>query len=390
MLFTVVNEVRNRYPDAVFYYLPLDYYRENCFDNMRDYRFYFVIDDRAGEDFPAKAGVLNHAVRRARILGIFYRANKRGKVYRLSRLWNKLDVLIDISGYALTSRFGISSINRVLRMLNTAKAHGLKTIMLPQSYGPFDFPENVCRDIGAALSGVDLLFSREEEGIRELRERCGVTNAVLSPDIVIQSREIDLENIFSRKPHLDYPTLHTMGNVGIIPNTETVRNGKEAFVLDIYLEIIKTIRKGGKEVYIFRHSDDQILCEKIYNMVKDDEHCHLIIEEINSISFGPFLRQFDFVIASRFHSVVHAYREGVPALVLGWAVKYQNLTALMGQEAYAFDLSSGNRDNKRMICKAVNTLTDRARDESDTIRMKREELLKSSCFDMCRDILDSL
>ena len=63
MLFTVVNEIRNRYPDAEIYYLPLDYYKKDCFLNMSDYRFCFVIDDAAGRDFPAKFGPLNLAMR---------------------------------------------------------------------------------------------------------------------------------------------------------------------------------------------------------------------------------------------------------------------------------------------------------------------------------------
>ena len=41
MLFTVVNEVRDRYPNAEFYYLPLDYYKEDCFQNLENYRFHF-------------------------------------------------------------------------------------------------------------------------------------------------------------------------------------------------------------------------------------------------------------------------------------------------------------------------------------------------------------
>lgn len=58
-----------------------------------------------------------------------------------------MDVLIDFSGYSMTSKFGISSINRVLRMIRTAKKHGMKVIMLPQSFGPFEFPKPVRRRI---------------------------------------------------------------------------------------------------------------------------------------------------------------------------------------------------------------------------------------------------
>lgn len=189
---------------------------------------------------------------------------------------------------------------------------------------------------------------------------------------------------------LKYPALNTAGSVGIVPNTETVKNGREDFVLATYREIVRTLRAGEKEVYIFRHSDDMAICEKIYEMVKEDSHCHLIREEIDCLSYSPFIRQFDFIVASRFHSIVHAYREGVPALVLGWAVKYQELTALLGQEAYAFALSAGSRNDIASICLGLNRLMEKACEESDLIRMRTEELRKSSCFDLCRGILDNL
>lgn len=390
MLFTVVNEIRNRYPDVDFYYLPLDYFKEGCFQNMGDYRFHFVIDDKAGQDFPAKFGTLNYIVRRANIQRILHGANKYGKVLVLSKLWDRLDVLIDISGYSLTSRFGVSSINRVLRMLKTAKSHGVKTIMLPQSYGPFEFPDSICREIGAVLSKVDLLFAREKEGIETLRNYCGVTNAVLSPDIVIQTGEIDWKNVFTRPPELRYPVLNTANNVGIVPNGETVRNGKEEDILNSYRKILDTLRAKGKEVYIFRHSDDLALCRKIYEIVKDDSHCHLIEDEIDCLSYSAFIQQFELLVASRFHSIVHAYREGIPTLVLGWAVKYQALTALLGQEAYAFDLTTENGNDTWMICEGLNRLMDRVEQESELIKCRREEIQKNNCFDLCRSVLDTL
>ena len=390
MLFTVVNEVRDRYPDAEFYYLPLDYFKEGCFQNVSDFRFHFVVDDKAGEDFPAKFGALQIALRSANIRKILRNAQQYGEVLALSRLWDRLDVLIDVSGYSLTSKFGISSINRVLRMLSTAKAHGVKTILLPQSYGPFDFPEDVCKRIGAALSDADLLFAREQDGIEQLRERCGVTDkAILSPDIVLQARDIKWENVFVREPKLQYPVLKTSGNVGIVPNGETVRNGKHDSVLNTYRMILKELRDAGKEVYIFRHSNDLPLCREIYALVRDDEHCHLIEDEIDCLSYGPFVRQFDFIVASRFHSIVHAYREGVPALVLGWAIKYQALTALLGQERYVFDITADQVD-AALLAERLNRLISRSAEESEAIRSNLETTRSNSCFDLCRSVLDSI
>lgn len=390
MLFTVINEVRNRYPDAEFYYLPIDYYKESCFDHISDYRFRFVIDDKAGRDFPARFGPVNHIVRWINIRRILHRAKKRGQVLTLSRIWDRMDVMIDISGYSLTSRFGISSINRVLRMIGTSKAHGMKTILLPQSYGPFDFSGDIRRKIGRALSDVDLLFAREEDGIRQLEQCCGVTSAILSPDIVLQAQEISLKNIYVRKPRLRYPALKTEHNVGIIPNGETLRNGNHDQVISIYRMILKKLREDGKEVYIFRHSNDLPLCREIYGLVKDDQHCHLIEDEIDCISYGLFIRQFDFIVASRFHSVVHAYREGIPAIILGWAVKYQDLASLLGQEPYVFDLTGREQQDPDLLNQHLDRMLSSYKEESGVILHKLRTVRQNSCFDQCAGIFDSI
>ena len=198
MLYTVINEFRIHDPNTEFYYMPVDYYKPGCFDHCKDYRFHFVIDDKSGRDFPAKFGPLNYVVRWLNTQKVLHNAQRYGNVLELSKIWNQLDVLVDVSGYSLTSKFGISSVNRVLRMIETANAHGVKTVLLPQSYGPFDFSEDVCKRIGSTLSKVDLLFAREADGMMQLREHCGVTNAVLSPDIVIQAKDIDWKNVFVR------------------------------------------------------------------------------------------------------------------------------------------------------------------------------------------------
>lgn len=385
-----INEVRKRYPDAEVYYLPLDYFRKNIFENMNEYRFHFVIDDKAGQDFPARFGVVNYALRWINIQKMLYQARRHGEVLSLGKIWDRIDVLIDISGYSLTSRFGISSINRVLRLINTAKSYGIKVILLPQSYGPFDFPTDICKRIGEGLSKVDLLFAREEDGIAALRKYCGIEKAVLFPDIVLQGDDIRWENVFAHEPKLVYPILKTSRNVGIIPNSELLRNGAHDRVLDIYRILLNDLLVSGKEVYIFRHSNDLPLCREIYALAKSNEHCHLIEDDIDCLSYGVFVRQFDFLIASRFHSIVHAYREGVPALILGWAVKYKNLAGLFGQEDYVFDLSEMHQVDREMLIEKLDRMIDHADEEANVISRSLNHIRQNNCFDQCSQIFDSI
>lgn len=392
MLFNVVSELRDRYPNAIFYYVPLDFFSKDCFANCNDYRFHFVFDDVAVYDYPVKYGGLINVKRWAENTIVKTRIVKnRYPVAYLSAIWDRIDVMIDISGYSLTSKFGLGSVNRMIRHIESAKKRNIKVILLPQSFGPFDFSENtekVCARIHSALSTVDLLFAREEDGVVQLQEHCGVTKAVLSPDIVLQAKDIHWSNVFVSEPNRQHLGLKTNKNVGIVPNSETVRNGNHDVILTVYRLLLRELRKNGKEIYIFRHSDDLPLCREIFALVKDDEHCHLIEDEIDCLSYGPFVRQFDFIVASRFHSVVHAYREGVPALVLGWAKKYQELAALMGQEMYVSDITT-NQINSDELIEQLNRMISRSSEESEEILSNLSVIQEKSCFDMCSGLLDS-
>lgn len=392
MLFTVVNEFRNRYKDAEIYYLPLDYFKEDCFAHNDDYRMNFVYDDLAMMDYPVRHGLIGKLKRNLDIKAMSSKIS-RFNVLNLSDIWDEIDVLVDVSGYSLTSKFGRASINRMIRHINKAKSVGAAVILLPQSYGPLNFgekTETVCREIGETFSKIDLLFAREQEGKEVLEKECGVSNVVMSPDIVLQAQEIKWENIFTQEHKLMVRKLETEGNVGIVPNGETVKNGNKEFVLDCYKRIIEVLRGKGKEIYIFRHSDDLALCRDIYELVKEDEHCHLIEDEMDCLAYSAFVKQFDFVIASRFHSVVHAYREGVPALVLGWAIKYQELTKLLGQDKYAFDVTKAGEDNMGVMLEKLKCLLENYSEDAKIISEKLALVRKESCFDKCWEVMDKI
>lgn len=392
MLFTVVNEVRNRYEDAEFYYLPLDYFKDGCYAHRDDYRIHFVYDELVMSDYPIRYGIIGK-IKRSMDSKAMEKRIAKYNVLHLGDVWDKIDVLIDVSGYALTSKFGRASINRLTRHINKAKSVGAAVILMPQSYGPLSFGENtkaVCKEIGEAFSKVDLLFAREQEGKAVLENECGVTGAVLSPDLVLQAQEIKLENIFNEKPELQVRKLDTEGNVGIVPNGETVKNGNKEFVLSCYKRIIEELRGKEKEIYIFRHSDDLALCRDIYELVKEDEHCHLIEDEMDCLTYSEFVRQFDFIIASRFHSIVHAYRESVPALVLGWAIKYQELTKLLGQEKYAFDITKATEDDIALMLEKLDCLCNSYAEESKIIAEKLAAVRCESCFNKCWEVMDKI
>jgi colanic acid/amylovoran biosynthesis protein len=259
---------------------------------------------------------------------------------------------------------------------------------MPQSFGPFDYTdEKVKYLLCDALNSADCIFAREAEGVDALA-RIGVDrNVKQSADLVLQSKEVNYQYVFYEKPIFSAPALQTVNNVAVIPNTQLYKYGSKNQVLQTYRAIIEKLLQAGKRVYIFRHSNDLAVCEDIYAMFMDNNHVNIIREEMSCLEYSIFVRQFDFIVASRFHSIVHAYREGIPAFILGWAIKYHNLASLVQQESYVFDGTNAAMDNQEtMLCQLEKMLENYAQ-ESIMIRRSIKQIQANNCYDTCDSIL---
>ena len=379
LLFSLMSELYHRFSDVMIYYLPLDWQKEYG-ENI--YRFTPVYDDEAYRDVQGGYKQLKRRVKQ-RIL------KKQSGIHavKLHTLWDTIDVLFDVSGYQLTSKLNIAGNYRLLRYIETAKAHNVKVFLLPQSFGPFAYDEpGMDERIRSALKKADLIFAREQEGKNLLEEKYGISeNVRLSPDLVLQSRE-DPCVIYQGAYAETYQEIKTKDNVGIIPNRQTVIHGNRDTVLHVYKTLIDALLDKNKNVYIFRHSDDLQLCRDIYAMYTEESKVYLVEEEMDCFAYCAFVKQFDFLIASRYHAVVHAYKQHVPVLILGWAEKYIELATLFDQLQFAFDITD-TRNLEKLSAAAV-YLAENYREESGKLRQTLEQFqTHNTCLEQCLELL---
>ena len=388
MLFSVMDQFRKHYGDVDVYFVPLDDHQQYA-----GHRYKFRVIYGGGQ---AQAYENSSPLRR---LYLCAKVTVRSLVRKgalplrdvrgLHDALTKVDVIVDVSGYSITSKWKIASNRRYLWRVALAKKYGKKIIVLPQSFGPFDFGEHQAEmdaRIPAVMSQVDLLFARETEGKRLLEEKYGLTNVRLSPDSVLQAGKTDWRNIMHHAPELRYPRLATQHNVGIIPNNQAFQSGDAQQILSVYARVIRELLNRGKHIYIFRHSNDQERCRQIHSMFASDPNVTLIEQEFSCWEYGEFIRQFEFVIASRFHAIVHAYKEGVPVLLLGWAAKYQELADLFGQQDYVFDITNNLQDDSLLA--ALDKLDASSEAERERIQRTLDSFHGNTCFDACWALLD--
>lgn len=391
LLFTLINEMCLRFEDCEFYYLPID----NCFNYHPDeYLMHIVYDDMAWKD---NTGTFKDCVRYKLVCikqEIKWYTNIKKHFSRLSNVLDIINVMIDISGFALSSKISKYLPSRYLRLIKASKEKGIPVVLMPQSFGPFDYGINkgkYCKEIYQILKSVDYIYARELEGARLLRDDIGIEeNVLISPDLVLQSETLECRKIYKKEPLSNVRKIESSDAIGIIPNTQLLKNCSKDYLLNIYKRIIEALIKNNKEVYIFRHSNDLLLCKDIFNMFNGDERIHIIIDEMNCVDFGKFVSQFQFVVASRYHSIIHSYRQDVPAIILGWATKYKDLANLVGQADYVFDLSSINESTMIDLQNKITQLCDRVDEEADVIRSNLINIRNESKLSLAWDLLSEI
>ena len=373
LLFSLISELYERLSDVNIFYIPLDSFFEYKQD---EYRFFFVFDDMSAQDF--KEDIFLYAKRKIKN---FYEKGKIAEEQYLSKIIKKIDAMIDISGYQLTSKAAKSDNRRYIRYIKEANKRNIPVILLPQSFGPFDYNDSsFIIEAKEALHSVRIIFCRESSGYNLLKEQFGLENLRFAPDLVLQTSVEKISNIYKNENEIKTLRIGTKANVGIVPNEQTLVHGQSEHIIFIYKKIIEFLVENGKEVYIFRHSNDLKLCEEIYAMFYDDSRVHIIKDEMNCLEYSCFVQQFDFIVASRYHAIIHAYKKNVPTVILGWADKYFELARLMNQEEYVEDITKPNVDVSYIIG-MVNRMSIGFENEKKKIDVAISKIKKNSAIE---------
>lgn len=346
MLFTAVSEIRKLYPDAIIWYWPgrnLQRYTEEV---KKQYKMLILQD------------------------GLYLRSE-------LYEIFHNLTAVVDISGYALASSFKDS---RIIPITQLAVDYNIPIYFMPQSFGPLHFEEEVHDALKRLLPTAKVIFAREQQGYDEMKEKYDLKNIHLSYDLVLQNKGIDLESIYTEVPDLSKYQISDKNAVAIIPNMQTYIHGNREEVLQMYQMIIERLLQFGKIIYIVCHSDDQAVSNDIYAMYQDNESVILYDKEFDCIGYSALVQNFQYIIASRYHAIVHAYKENVPCIAIGWAEKYRELLSDFQQEQYVFDVRAEIDMNSLKM--AIEQMDRNYQKEKEIIEKILPRMQNENCFEV--------
>lgn len=227
----------------------------------------------------------------------------------------KAAVILDVSGFALSSEVRVKNSEEYLLNIIIASRHDIPFVALPQSFGPFEYPLKY-RVFLEPLLRVFLgypfrLFARERRSAK-LLSKYTTANVKHAQDIVLEAGNIDPANIYCELPEpRELPV--EPGSAGVIPNLRVLQRTDPERLLSLYRILIDRLLASGRVVYVIRHSCEDIeFCRSVKALFPDSDGVRLITEDLSSFEIEDVIRRLDLVIASRYHSIVHAYRNGVP------------------------------------------------------------------------------
>lgn len=300
------------------------------------------------------------------------------------RLMENAAAVVDISGYALGANWGYKKTFIYLTRLGIAHSAGVPVYLMPQSFGPFNYKGILAAFVHGMmrknLRYANVIMCREKEGYEELQRRYKLENLILTPDLVLQNTGIDIKNVYNQKPEWTLPVISD-SSVAVIPNQKTMKYGNAEQLLDMYQQIIEALLKHDKKVYLIYHSteDLSICCDIKEKHFRDRQSVVLVEKELSCLEFDEVVKCFDFIVASRFHAVVHSFRNAVPAIVPGWAIKYQELLDLFSQGRFMFDVRGQIKVDD--IVNAIHEMCDNHKMYSKQIESGLVEIREKNVYD---------
>ncbi len=378
MLFVTVDEIKKRFPNA------LVYFADDTYSDVEPYTFtrvYYTQDTKYIAMYHSVALKTKHLVKDC-IKTIVGRHSNLWTYKELEHIISGINLIVDISGFNLGKKWSAEIQESYLDNIRLAKKYNIPIILMPQSFGPFDYePEKqyLIREMADLLPYATKIFAREQEGYQMLINTFQLSNVELSTDLVLQNKGVDLNNIFKSPQQITTPDI-MHNSVGIIPNKQCFNRGNREKILEIYKAVIEKIADLDKEVYIFRHSSEDLdVCKEIYSLCSD-KRIHFLDNDFSCFEYDEFVKHFSFIVCSRYHGIVHAYRNCVPSVLLGWAIKYKELSELFGQARYSFDITD-EKVKIDEIVSATGKMCENYKIESDTISQYLEPIQRKNCFE---------
>ncbi len=339
MVFQIVDEMHNRYPEKkVVVFMTCKGNDAQTYDKV----YNFDIVPFSAKDILALYGGVQAVA--ANIMGV-----SKHNIDSLKRILNHTFIAFDVSGYSFSSNWRATNSVKYLYRISIMQKYKIPTIIMPQSFGPFEYNiifKTYINWLGKRiLQYPKLIFAREDFSYHILKNQFKLKNVCLSKDMVLLGKNVDKSCVLNKDIKLKEFSIEK-GSIAVVPNEKLAEKFSTEQAVNIYKVAIDSLIQNNKKIYIVQHSEADInLCIRIKKKYQEIHQVTLIQENLNCLEYDFLIKQFEFIIASRYHSLVHAFKQNVPCIAIGWSEKYVSLMETLHQEEYIIDASNFDRED---------------------------------------------
>lgn len=279
----------------------------------------------------------------------------------LLREFCRADVVIDISGFALTDDIGLKRILVFCSDILLCKLLGTPFVVYPQSMGPFNSPWSRMA-VRLFLPMADLIMVRGKQ-TKEHLEGIGIDT---------KEMHVCADSAFLFEAAPSERAVEILGSrgmaekrlVGVVPSVRVYDRCDGTGTANTYVILLANmidfiVNEFDARVVLIPFEfmsdghDDRLLVSAVLKNVKRKESVLVLDKEYSAAELKAIVGQSDLLLASRFHSIVFSLSLGVPVVAIGWAHKYVELMSHFGLEEYVLDYTHASTDLIERITKKI-------------------------------------
>lgn len=258
------------------------------------------------------------------------------------RALDQADIVVDLCGIAFVDRRGLPLLAYNVACCLPAIVMGTPIAKLSQALGPFETRLNrvIARFV---LTRCGLIVARGARSRRHL-EALGFSNPRMLPDVTFAMEITDEDRLAARARLRE----SGIGPAPVVVSPSEVVNRLCARAgIDFeakFARFLARLAAAGYQVLLLPHSlardrsknNDVELCRRLRARADTEGRVHLLEAESPEL-LRAIIGEAVIFVGCRFHSVVGALATGVPALIIGWSHKYQEMAAALGADGHAMD-----------------------------------------------------
>lgn len=261
---------------------------------------------------------------------------------------DRIDALVDVSGFAFTDQWGTAPIRDFARLAKTYKEKGKPVVMLPQGFGPFEEPGSQ-KAMAALTRSVDLAYARDDISLRHAR------SVAFDPERITKAPDITL--FYPEKIEEVRPAEESSYSC-IIPNVRMLDQGEDEWggrYEDFITKLGNTLVRSGERLCLLIHDTtgkDIAIARRVQEAMDSTPE---IVQRDDPVALKEFISKSRLVVTSRYHGAVAAFSKAVPSLCLGWAHKYE----MLYRDFDCSDLMINSGDDFQSVERKTNKILDK-------------------------------